>query len=198
MNLRLYLGQVTARRHSTEGSPVVLWRDTKCSSKSGPPMTQPTTAAAQPSPARVQARPQADAGTNAATGQMPARVYAPVPRGGGRLIVEEDGDRTVYTTTELPPQMLMMAHRAQQTAFGLMGMLAVIVIVGPFARMFARRIEKRAERDMMGAAGTNAQLLQQQLLQLQQSVDAMSVEVERISESQRFQSKLLYEKASRP
>jgi hypothetical protein len=33
-----------------------------------------------------------------------------------------------------------------------------------------------------------------QLEQLQQSVDAMSVEVERISESQRFQSKLMLEK----
>jgi hypothetical protein len=74
-----------------------------------------------------------------------------------------------------------------------MGLLAAIVILGPFARMWARRIETRPQVDVVGA---NAQLLQQQLLQLQQSVDAMAVEVERISESQRFQSKLLHEKQS--
>jgi hypothetical protein len=48
----------------------------------------------------------------------------------------------------------------------------------------------------LDTAGLNAQRLQQQLVELQQSVDAMSVEVERISESQRFQSRLLHEKQS--
>jgi hypothetical protein len=67
------------------------------------------------------------------------------------------------------------------------------VIVGPFARMWARRIEKRPELERVDH---NAQLLNQQLMQLQQSMDAMSVEVERISESQRFQSRLLGERKS--
>ena len=118
----------------------------------------------------------------------------PIPRGGGRWIVEKDGNRTTITSTSLPPQFIRVAERAQETAFGLMGMLVVIVILGPFARMWARRLEKRAE---MAAAGANSQLLQKQLIELQQSVDAMSVELERISESQRFQSKLLYEKGER-
>ena len=124
------------------------------------------------------------------------RAPLPIPRGGGRITVEEDGDRTHYTFTSVPPQMMYIAHRAQQTAFGLMGMLAAIVILGPFARMWARRIEKSGDMKAARAAGQNAELLQQQLLQLQQSVDAMSVEVERISESQRFQSRLLHEKQS--
>jgi chromosome segregation and condensation protein ScpB len=37
------------------------------------------------------------------------------------------------------------------------------------------------------------QTLHRQMEQLQQSVDTMSIELERVSESQRFQSKLLYE-----
>ena len=117
----------------------------------------------------------------------------PVPEGGGRLIVDRQGDRTIFTSTALPPEILSFVQIAQETAFGLMGLLVVIVILGPFARMFARRMEKRTE---INAVSSNSQLLQQQLLQLQQSVDAMSVEVERISESQRFQSKLLHEKRS--
>jgi hypothetical protein len=117
----------------------------------------------------------------------------PIPEGGGRLIIDKQGDRTIFTTAGLPPDVMLLSQRAQETAFGLMGLLAVIIIVGPFARMWARRIEKRPE---LARADHSAQLLQQQLVQLQQSMDAMSVEVERISEAQRFQSRLLGEKRS--
>ena len=127
-----------------------------------------------------------------ATPEAPAAL-APIPPGGGRLIVVREGNRTTITTASLPPDVLHLARRAQETAFGLIGLLAVIIIVGPFARMIARRMERRAE---VNAVTDNGRVLQQQLEQLQQSVDAMSLEVERISESQRFQSKLLYEKRS--
>ncbi|MEP7001987.1 MAG: hypothetical protein ABI969_15980 [bacterium] len=89
---------------------------------------------------------------------------------------------------------MVLVRRAEETAFGLMGLLAAIIILGPFARMIARRMERRPA---VQAADDNARLQHQQLLQLQQlqqSMDAMSVEVERISESQRFQSKLLHER----
>lgn len=117
----------------------------------------------------------------------------PIPQGGGRWIVDRAGDRTVFTTTAVPPEMMVLAQQAQETALGLMGLLLTIVILGPFARMWARRLGNRGDRNAVGVMGSNA-LLQQQLQQLQQSVDAMSVEVERIGESQRFQSKLLHEK----
>ena len=48
----------------------------------------------------------------------------------------------------------------------------------------------------MKASVDHNRALQEQVAQLQQSIDAMSVEVERIGESQRFQSKLLVEKKS--
>jgi hypothetical protein len=118
-------------------------------------------------------------------------IATPIPEGGGRLIVDRDGDRTVFTTTALPPEAMRIARMAQETAFGLMGLLAAIIILGPFARMIARRMERRTE---VNAGSENARLTQQQLLQLQQSIDAMSLEVERISEGQRFTSKLLHER----
>ena len=127
-----------------------------------------------------------------ATPEAPATL-APIPPGGGRVIVDRDGNRTTITTASLPPDVLHLARMAQETAFGLIGLLAVIIIVGPFARMIARRMERRAE---VNAVTDNGRVLHQQLEQLQQSVDAMSLEVERISESQRFQSKLLHEKRS--
>ncbi len=118
----------------------------------------------------------------------------PIPQGGGQFIVDRAGDRTIFTTTAVPPEMMGLVTQVQETALGLMGLLLTIVILGPFARMWARRLGNRGDRHAVGVVGSNALLLQQQLQQLQQSVDAMSVEVERIGESQRFQSKLLHDK----
>ena len=152
-------------------------------------MIQNSQGAANAAPARVGSQIPSPVAANAA----PASPEIPVPPGGGRWVVQKDGDRTTVTTTALPPELRPLARRAEETAFGLMGLLAAIIILGPFARMFARRMQTRSEAQVTAQA-PNSQLLQQQLLQLQQSVDTMSIEIERISESQRFQSKLLFEK----
>ena len=115
----------------------------------------------------------------------------PVPARGGQLVIDRQGHRTIITSASLPPDIMPLASMARETALGLMGLLAVIIIVGPFARMIARRLGNRPQ---MQATTDSARMLHQQLELLQQSVDAMSLEVERISESQRFQSKLLAER----
>jgi len=145
----------------------------------------------QSSPGAIIAgQPDAKAPPAPAAPQAPPALPA-IPEGGGRLIIDRQGDRTTITSASLPPELLPMATMAKDTALGLMGLLAAIIILGPITRMIARRVERRPE---MKATSNNAQLLQQQILHLQQSVDAMAVEVERISESQRFQSKLLFER----
>jgi len=119
----------------------------------------------------------------------------PVPRDGGQITITDGENGKTVTIQQVPPQLMPLAQMAQETALGLMGLLAAIFILGPFARMIARRMEKRPE---LRAAEQRDHLIQQQmhqLEQLQQSVDAMSVEIERISESQRFQSKLMIEKS---
>ena len=116
-------------------------------------------------------------------------VIRRVPAGGNQIIVERQGKQTVITSSALSPDVWRMVRSVEQTSFGLMGILAAIVILGPFARMYARRSERRAEM----APSMELQTLHRQMEQLQQSVDTMSIEMERISESQRFQSKLLFE-----
>ena len=139
---------------------------------------------AAPRPAKAPTAPDAPA----------APVARPaIPVDGGGFTVTKDGNDTHVTIQQVPPQLMPLARMAQETALGLMGLLAAIFILGPFARMIARRLERRPE---LRAAEQRDHLIQQQmhqLEQLQQSVDAMSVEIERISESQRFQSKLLFE-----
>jgi len=71
--------------------------------------------------------------------------------------------------------------------------LAVIIVGTPLARALARRMDAENQRKISGGSE-----LAPQIEQLQQSVDAMAVELERITEAQRFQSQLLAGRAKEP
>jgi len=63
-------------------------------------------------------------------------------------------------------------------------MCAVIVIGWPLARAFGKRLEHRGDVPAVTSGSS------EQLHRIEQAVEAMAIEVERISESQRFQAKL--------
>ena len=70
----------------------------------------------------------------------------------------------------------------------------VFCIVGlPIARAWARRMDRRSSQ-----APAASPEITNQLRQLQQSVEAVAIEVERISEAQRFSARLLSEGAAQP
>jgi hypothetical protein len=112
-----------------------------------------------------------------------------IPDGGSQLVIEKQGNTTTITSAALPPDVWRMVRTAERSAFGLMGLFAAIIFIGPFVRMIARRMERRE----MAAPSPDVLGLRQQIEFLQTSVDTMSVELERISESQRFQSRLLFD-----
>ena len=95
------------------------------------------------------------------------------PGGRGIIIQNPDG----FHDSGMPPEVATIS-----IAFFIM--CAVIIIGWPLARAFARRMDRRSEATAV-TSGTNAQLQR-----IEQAVDAMSIEVERISESQRFMAKL--------
>ena len=64
------------------------------------------------------------------------------------------------TTAPLPPELLPMARMAQDTAYGLFAMIIAVVVLGPFARMIARRMDRRTE---IKAAGEHSAVLSQQM-----------------------------------
>jgi hypothetical protein len=68
--------------------------------------------------------------------------------------------------------------------------VAVCVVGFPIARALGRRIDRKT--DFKPVAGPD---LTPHIRQLQDSVDAMAIELERISEGQRFTSKLLAERS---
>jgi hypothetical protein len=77
----------------------------------------------------------------------------------------------------IPPQ-------AVEIAVGFFVMCAVMVIGWPISRALGRRLERRGEQRPVSPA------VAEQLQRIEQAVEAMSIEVERISESQRFMAKL--------
>lgn len=68
-------------------------------------------------------------------------------------------------------------------------MIPIIVIGAPIARAIAKRIERGGDgpRDSGALPNDSAARLER----MEQAIDAIAVEVERIAEGQRFQSKLL-------
>lgn len=70
-------------------------------------------------------------------------------------------------------------------------MVALLAIGVPIARAFARRLE-RGEPPKMSSD------VLARLERMEQAIDSIAVEVERISEGQRFTTKLLTERAGQP
>lgn len=73
---------------------------------------------------------------------------------------------------------------------GAFTMVAVVSIGVPLARAYARRVEQGSRRVELPPE-TNARLER-----MEQAIDAIAVEVERISEGQRFTTKLLAERGA--
>ena len=86
---------------------------------------------------------------------------------------------------DVPPQVVDIS-----IAFFIM--CGVMVIGWPIARAFGKRLERRADVPAVSAGLTD------QLQRIEQAVDAMSIEIERISESQRFMAKLQNAQAAQP
>ncbi|MGQ0712788.1 MAG: hypothetical protein ACT4PJ_03535 [Gemmatimonadaceae bacterium] len=93
-----------------------------------------------------------------------------------------------HVVVQVPPRMPWHNDIPPQVADLIsMFMIAVVVIVVglPVARAIGRWLDRRGS-----PAPVNADLAAQ-INRIEQAVDSMSVEVERISEAQRFQAKLL-------
>jgi hypothetical protein len=73
--------------------------------------------------------------------------------------------------------------------------LAIIVIGFPLARAFARRMDRRSAA---GVAPSASPTMEPRLERMEQAIEAIAIEVERISEGQRFTNKLMSEARALP
>lgn len=94
----------------------------------------------------------------------------------------------VTTTTSIPwdPNTFDIPERVAELGFAFFFTIVAIIIGLPIARAIGRWIDRRGQAPPRSSAEVTSQLTQ-----LTQSVDAIAIEVERISEGQRFTTKLL-------
>jgi hypothetical protein len=88
----------------------------------------------------------------------------------------------VQVNPDIPPEVVPIVGIV-------FGSLALMVVVTPIVRSILRMLERRQEKSLV-----HGPAVAQQLAQLQQSIDTLAIEVERISESQRFQAKLMVDR----
>ena len=116
----------------------------------------------------------------------PAPPVPPVPPGERTFRIS--GPNGTQTIT-LPPHVFenTIPQQAVDISIGFFLTIAIIIIGLPLARAFARRMDRRG-----GTAQVSSEV-SSQLAHLNQAVDAIALEVERISEGQRFTTRLLSE-----
>ncbi len=102
----------------------------------------------------------------------PAPAVPPTPPFGAFTIQNREFGRH-----DIPPGV-------QDISIAFFLMVAVIAIGWPLARAFGRRLERRGDVPAVPAG------LSDQLQRIELAVDSMSIEIERISESQRFMARL--------
>jgi hypothetical protein len=130
----------------------------------------------------------AAAARDAAAAAQGRPVLAPAPpTPPGRTITFRGRDGT--ETITLPPHAFdnTIPQQAVDISIGFFLTVAIIIIGLPLARAFARRMDRR------GGTAQVSNEVSSQLAHLNQAVDAIALEVERISEGQRFTTRLLSE-----
>jgi hypothetical protein len=119
----------------------------------------------------------------------PVAPVAPIPPQGPRTITIRgpDGSQTVVGVPSNFDASHIIPPQAVEISIAFFVMLAASIIGLPLARAFARRMDRAASRANVSPE------ISTQLAQLNQSIDAIALEVERISEGQRYTTKLLSE-----
>jgi hypothetical protein len=111
----------------------------------------------------------------------------PTPPAVPRVFTIQGPDGLTTITTPPRPFDDAIPPQAVDISIAFFLMIAAIIIGLPLARAFARRMDRR------GAGAQIPNEVSSQLAHLNQAVDAIALEVERISEGQRFTTRLLSE-----
>jgi hypothetical protein len=131
---------------------------------------------------REQVRAQV-AGAVGQASQLPAPPTPPEPQR-TFTIRGPNGEKTIIG---MPPANDIIPQQAVDISIAFFLTMAIIIIGLPIARAIARRMDRKSGTPQISND------VSAQLAQLNQSVDAIALEVERITEGQRFTTRLLTE-----
>ena len=144
-----------------------------------------------PIPSAAQIREQVRAQIEAArAAQAQGNDRVTIDRNGIVVRPAAPGEPTVFVR---PRDMQnMIPQQAVDISVAFFIMIAVMVVGWPIARAFGRRIERRGQVATLDTGTV------EQLQRIEQAIDAMAIEVERISESQRFMARLQRDASAQP
>jgi hypothetical protein len=118
----------------------------------------------------------------------PGRIVIPTDGGDGNITINVDG-QGIHLTQDgretIIPIRDIVPRGAVQITWGVFGSLAFMVVGYPLARAFARWLDRR------GSATQVSREVQARLDAMERNIDTVAVELERVSEGQRFTAKLL-------
>jgi hypothetical protein len=149
--------------------------------------TQEARAAQQEARAAAQEA-RAAASEGAAAPRAPGTIVIPTDGGGPPVTINVDrqGIHVTQSGTEtVIPIQDVVPRGAVLIAYSLSAALIAVAVVGPLLRFFLRRVERR-----QGAATLSAGV-QARLDAMERNIDTVAVELERVSEGQRFTNRLL-------
>jgi hypothetical protein len=132
---------------------------------------------------REQIRAQVTGAVAQGTPNVPAPPAPPEPQR-TFTIRGPNGEKTIIG---MPPANDIIPQQAVDISIAFFLTMALIIIGLPLARAFARRMDRKSASPQISSD------VSAQLAQLNQSVDAIALEVERITEGQRFTTRLLTE-----
>lgn len=147
-------------------------------------------AQAQQQAAAAQAEAAAAAREAVSAAREQARAQAQMLRDQAQMM--RDAQQARREAISIPPMHDGPSPRQEKMLFAgfVILVLAAVVIFQPLMRAFARRLDGSARKGD-GIDSSSADRLQR----IEQAVDAMAIEIERISEGQRFTTKLLSARA---
>ena len=122
------------------------------------------------------------------------QVPSPPPPPPPEIHVVPGGPTQVYTGTGHPlPFGGDIPPRVEEVAYGFFLTVAVIFIGTPLARAFARRMDRKP----VAPPGASPEVVTR-LDRIEQAVEAVAIEVERISEGQRYVTKVMSDSRALP
>lgn len=152
-------------------------------------------ARAQARAAREQARQAAQQAQQAARAQQ-GQTAPPAPNVAipGNIEIPAIPPIPQVPGTSMPPFVFDpgMGARVEHIAIEFFVMIVAIFFVVPIARAFARRIDKKPMPAPLDKP------LSEQLQRIENSVDSMAIEIERISEAQRYMVRLQSDRTASP
>jgi hypothetical protein len=138
---------------------------------------------------------RAQAGLEARLGELDGRIVAleqEITR--TSALLQAAPAEAVLAGTTQSPDPAQVIERIADDLVPLVAILAVFVFA-PIAITISRFFWKRSSGPARGAAAAPDHATQQKLENLQQAMDTIAIEIERISEGQRFVARLLNERA---